>query len=100
MKYADIAGLSEKDLNKKSKELRSTMFESRMKNALGQLANPMTIREMRRDVARLKTALTAKLRGAPVKTAAAKTAAPKAQQKTTKSAAAKPARKAKAAAKG
>jgi len=60
MKYSDVAGLAEKDLKKKSKELRMQMFEARMKNSLGQLANPMSIREMRRDVARIKTAQSAK----------------------------------------
>lgn len=58
MKYADVAGLSEKELLKKTSELRERMFEARMKNSLGQLANPMSIREMRRDLARLQTALT------------------------------------------
>ena len=91
MKYADVSGLSDKDLMKKSKELRTQMFEARMKNALGQLANPMTIRELRRDVARLKTAASAKaVAAAPAKAAAA----PKA-----KAAAAKPAAK-KAGSKG
>jgi large subunit ribosomal protein L29 len=94
MKYADIAGLSEKELVKKSKEIRGQIFEARMKNTLGQLANPMTIREMRRDVARFKTAMTAKTSGAaPVKKAAAPKAAPKART-------AKPKTKAKAGAKG
>ena len=60
MKYVDISGMSEKDLKSKSKELREQMFEMRMKNALGQLANPMTIRAARRDVARINTALQAK----------------------------------------
>lgn len=60
MKYADVSGLSEKELVKKTKELRGQLFEARMKNALGQMANPMTIRAMRRDVARLQTALRAK----------------------------------------
>ncbi len=67
MKYADVSGLSEKDLNSKSKELREKIFEARMKNALGQLQNPMEIRGMRRDVARLKTALAAKAQGAKAK---------------------------------
>ena len=67
MKYADISGLSEKELTKKSTELRTQMFEARMKNSLGQLANPMTIRESRRDIARLKTAATAKSGQAPVR---------------------------------
>lgn len=60
MNYAEIAGLSEKELRKKTKELRLKMFESRMKNAMGQLTNPMEIRAARRDVARIKTALAAK----------------------------------------
>ena len=60
MQYADISGLSQKELTKKSKELRTQMFEARMKNSLGQLTNPMSIRAARRDVARLKTAMAAK----------------------------------------
>ena len=60
MKYAEISGLAESELQKKMKELRSQMFEARMKNALGQLTNPMTIRSMRRDVARMHTALRTK----------------------------------------
>lgn len=60
MNYADIVGLSEKELLKQSKELRLKMFEARMKNAMGQLANPMEIRAARRDVARIKLALGAK----------------------------------------
>lgn len=60
MNYADISGLSAKDLSKKASQLETTMFEARMKNALGQLANPMEIRNARRDIARLKTATTAK----------------------------------------
>lgn len=60
MKYADISGLSQSELVNKTKELRQEMFEARMKNALGQLANPMVIRSTRRDIARLQTALRAK----------------------------------------
>ena len=83
MNYADVSGLSEKDLVKKAKELRTSMFEARMKNALGQLANPMTIREMRRDVARLKTAASAKAKAAaaPKKAAPAKKVASKGKKK-------------------
>jgi large subunit ribosomal protein L29 len=66
MKYADIAGLSVKELVKKTKELRRQVFEANMKNALGQLTNPMTIREMRRNVARMQTALTARAGGEAV----------------------------------
>lgn len=64
MKYTEIAGLSEKELRKQTVELRKQMFEGRMKNALGQLANPMSIREARRNIARLQTALRMKANGA------------------------------------
>ena len=60
MNYADIVGLSEKELLKQYKELRLKMFEARMKNAMGQLTNPMEIRAARRDVARIKLALSSK----------------------------------------
>ena len=60
MKYADISGLSEKELAKKKKGMRQELFEARMKNAMGQLTNPMSIRVLRRDIARLNTALSAK----------------------------------------
>lgn len=60
MKYSDISGLSAKELNKKRQELRQEMFEARMKNTLGQLANPLSIRATRRDIARVNTALRSK----------------------------------------
>lgn len=92
MKYADIAGLSSKELVKKTKELRKQVFEANMKNALGQLTNPMTIRAMRRDIARMQTALTAQANGetAGKTKGAKKAAAPKkaaAGRKTVKAAA-------------
>lgn len=60
MKYEEIAGLSAAELNRKTKELRQQLFTARMKNALGQMTNPMEIRDLRRTVARLKTAANAK----------------------------------------
>jgi len=59
MKYTDVSGMSEKDLGNKTRELRAQIFEARMKNTIGQLPNPMVIRELRRDVARMQTALRA-----------------------------------------
>lgn len=40
--------------------LTKDLFEARMKNSLGQLANPLVIRHTRREVARLKTFLNRK----------------------------------------
>ena len=57
MKFVEVKDLSEKELKTKMSELRFNMFESRMKNTLGQLSNPLSIRAMRRDVARMRTAL-------------------------------------------
>ena len=63
MKYADFKDLSPTDLNKKIRELKEKSFQARMKNSMGQFSNPASIRVMRRDVARLKTVLSAKTRG-------------------------------------
>lgn len=63
MKFADVKELSSNDLNKKIRETKEKMFEAKMKNSMGQLTNPMSIRVMRKDLARLKTALTTKIRG-------------------------------------
>ncbi len=60
MEYSELAALSGAELKKRINETRATMFEARMKNALGQLANPMVIRQGRREVARMQTALNAK----------------------------------------
>ena len=59
MKYSDISGLAPIELLKKKNELSGQLFEARMKNSLGQLGNPMAIRHIRRDVARINTALKA-----------------------------------------
>ncbi len=65
MKVTDVKELSGVELNKKIRETKEKMFEARMKNSMGQMTNPVSIRGMRRDIARLKTVLTAKLRGTP-----------------------------------
>ena len=65
MKFAYVKDLSTVEINKKIREAKEKMFDAKMKNSMGQMTNPVAIRGMRRDVARLKTALTAKLRGTP-----------------------------------
>lgn len=61
MKFADIRDLTVEELRKREKTMRDEMFELRMKHSLGQVGNPMQIRVLGRDIARVKTALTAKL---------------------------------------
>lgn len=58
MKFADVKDLSSVEINKKIREVKESLFDAKMKNAMGQLSNPVSIKGMRRDVARLKTALT------------------------------------------
>lgn len=72
MKYADISGLADKEIQKKVTQLQNDVFEAKMKNSLGQLANPMEIRNNRRDIARLKTAMAAKSAKSAAKAKAAK----------------------------
>ena len=80
MFYADISGLSAKELVKKKKELQSAMFDARMKNTLGQLPNQMVIRTARKDIARINTAMTVLLKNSASQAAPKKTAAPVAKK--------------------
>lgn len=79
MFYADISGLSAKELVKKKKELQAAMFDARMKNTLGQLPNQMVIRTARKDIARINTAMTVLVKAAG-QAAPKKTAAPAAKK--------------------
>jgi len=63
MKYTDVKDLSQVDLNRKIRETKEKMFDAKMKNSMGQMNNPVSIRGMRRDIARLKTVLSSKSRG-------------------------------------
>ncbi|GIL17991.1 MAG: 50S ribosomal protein L29 [Oligoflexia bacterium] len=60
MKFTDAKDMTVAELNKKLKSIKADMFEAKMKNTLGQLSNPIEIRQMRKSVARIKTALSAK----------------------------------------
>ncbi len=58
MKYTEIEGMDVQELTKKLKDLRAESFELGMKNTMGQqVTNPMMIRSLRRDKARVLTAL-------------------------------------------
>jgi len=93
MKYTEIKDLSLAELKKKIQTVNDDLFTATMKNSLGQLSNPLEIRFLRKDLARLKTARTkqnasgAKV-AAPAKAKPAKAAA-KATKKPAKKVAAK-----------
>ena len=61
MKFKDVVEMPVEELRKKANELKKNIFEMRMKNALGQLNNPVQLRTLRKDVAQVMTALNQKL---------------------------------------
>lgn len=57
MKAKDVRDLSTDELVSKISDLKDELFKLRFQLATGQLDNPMTIREIRRTIARVKTVL-------------------------------------------
>jgi len=51
----ELKELPIEDLSEKEKELRKELFNLRFQKALGQIANPMRISEVRHDIARILT---------------------------------------------
>ncbi len=61
MKFGEIRDLTVDELRKRQVKMREELFELKMKHSLGQVASPAQIRNLRRDLARVKTALNVKL---------------------------------------
>jgi large subunit ribosomal protein L29 len=59
MKYSDVKGLSSDQIKEEIVKAKKEQLNLRFQRASGQLEKPSRIRELRRDVARLKTAQTA-----------------------------------------
>jgi len=57
MKPAEIRGLSLDELLAKSEELRSEMFNARIRKATGKLEDTAKLKQLRRDIARVETIL-------------------------------------------
>jgi len=57
MKASEIRELSEEELAKKIKELKEELFNLRFQHAINQLDNPMRLKYVRKDIARLLTIL-------------------------------------------
>jgi large subunit ribosomal protein L29 len=55
MKAKEIRELTPKELNEKLDNLKTELFNLRFQLATGQLENPMRIRQVRKDIARVKT---------------------------------------------
>lgn len=54
-KIAELKTLSMDELMQKERDLRKELFNLRFRHKMGELENPMKIREVRRDIARVKT---------------------------------------------
>lgn len=61
MKFAEIKDLSVVELKKKRAGLSEDLFQARIKNKIGQLSNPIEIRNLRRDIAKINTAIVKKV---------------------------------------
>ena len=57
MKAAEVRAMNKADLEKKLSELKAELFNLRFQHAINQLENPMRLVEVRKDIARVKTAL-------------------------------------------
>jgi large subunit ribosomal protein L29 len=60
MKIKEIRELSEQELNTRGRDLRKEIFHLRLQQQAGQLEKPSQLREIRREIARIETVLTAK----------------------------------------
>lgn len=60
MKANEFHGLSDAELSKKLKDLKSELFNLRFRHASNQLENPLSIRICKRDIARVNTEIRAR----------------------------------------
>lgn len=58
MKTSEIRKLNDSQLNDTLRDLKEELFNLRFQSATGQLDNPMRIREVKKDIARVKTIAT------------------------------------------
>jgi large subunit ribosomal protein L29 len=56
MKYAELTDLTAEELTQKAAGLQEELFKLRLRQATSQVENPMRIRQLRRDIARIRTA--------------------------------------------
>ena len=60
MKGNELKTMTDAELEKKLKELKSELFNLRFRHASGQLENPLSIRTCKRDIARVNTEIRAR----------------------------------------
>ena len=65
MKYSELTDLTRDELQQRELELQDELFKLRLRQATTQLENPMRIRQIRRDIARIRTAQRALVAAVP-----------------------------------
>ena len=64
MKATELMDLSIEELKNKEADLKDQLFKLKFQHALGQLENSMKLRNVKKDIARVKTILIEKKEGA------------------------------------
>ncbi|RPJ71531.1 MAG: 50S ribosomal protein L29 [Acidobacteria bacterium] len=60
----DLRELNDEDLKTRERDLNDQLFRLRIQKAMGHLDTPLKLREIRRDLARVKTVLRQKITAA------------------------------------
>jgi large subunit ribosomal protein L29 len=63
MKAREFRDLSEEELKNKEEEVKDQLFKLKFQHTLGQLENEMKLKNLKRDIARIKTILREKSEG-------------------------------------
>ncbi len=63
MKAAELKGMTPDELEDQLAKLKKEQFNLRFQRASGQLENTARVRQVRRDIARIKTVLTSNRKG-------------------------------------
>ena len=63
MKPSEIRELADEELKNKELELKDQLFKLRFQHTLGQLENAVKMKNVKKDIARIKTILTEKSKG-------------------------------------
>ena len=64
MKSAEMRDKAENELKVRERELREQLFKLRFQSSMGSGENPLKIRQVRREIARVQTILNEKTRAA------------------------------------
>lgn len=63
MKASELQDMKQPELDKKLSELKEELFNLRFQHAINQLDNPQRIKVVKRDIARVKTVMSARTAG-------------------------------------